>query len=38
MIRKQDEWWLMNDSCVTRVDPRKAYKSNESYMLFFKRE
>jgi ubiquitin C-terminal hydrolase len=38
MIRKQDEWWLMNDSYVTRADRGKVWKSNESYMLFFQRE
>ena len=35
MIKKEDNWWYMNDQVVTRGNNTRAWKSSESYVLFY---
>ena len=38
MVMRGADWWYMNDQFVTKKDETKAWKSSESYILFYTRD
>ena len=35
MVKRGADWWYMNDQVVTKKDQTKAWKSSESFILFY---
>lgn len=35
LVQKENSWWLMDDSRVTRTDVQKVLQSDSSYILFY---
>ena len=35
LVQKEDSWWLMDDSRVTRENVQRALQSDSSYLLFY---
>lgn len=35
LVQKEDSWWLMDDSRVTRTNVQRALQSDSSYLLFY---